>query len=211
MLFNSFTFFIFLPIVFSLYWLIASKGVNYRNYFLLISSYVFYGWWDYRFLSLIIFSSLVDYIIGRMMYSTSTKKTRLLLLLISIGTNLGLLCFFKYFNFFIESFSDMFSIFGISLNASTLRIILPVGISFYTFQTLSYTIDIYRKKLKPIQDPVTFFTFVSFFPQLVAGPIERAKNLLPQLTNTASFSFNMIKGGCQQIVWGLFKKISNCG
>ena len=176
MLFNSIEFAFFLPIVFILYWFFTNKSLKAQNFLLLIASYVFYGWWDYRFLSLIIFSSFVDYFIGVSLSKTDLPKKRKLLLWTSILVNLGFLGFFKYYNFFAESFADAFTIFGKQLDASRLNIILPVGISFYTFQTLSYTIDVYKRKLEPTNDIVAFFAFVSFFPQLVAGPIERATN-----------------------------------
>lgn len=207
MLFNSIQFAIFLPITFFLYWFVLKRNLNVQNLFLLIVSYVFYGWWDWRFLSLIIISSLVDYLVGLKIPSVSKQRHKTLLLLISLSVNLGLLGFFKYYNFFVESFIDAFSVFGIQLHSSTLSIILPVGISFYTFQTLSYTIDIYREKLKPTKNIITFFAFVAFFPQLVAGPIERAANLLPQLNKPRHFDYERAKDGLRQILWGLFKKV----
>jgi D-alanyl-lipoteichoic acid acyltransferase DltB (MBOAT superfamily) len=187
--------------------------VKNQNILLLLASYLFYAWWDWRFLGLIIFSSIIDYSIGRKLGNVNTKLNRRLLLWLSLGINLGLLGFFKYFNFFIDSFTDAFSLFGYAIHGSHLDIILPVGISFYTFQTLSYTIDVYRKDIEPTKDLVSFFTFVSFFPQLVAGPIERATNLLPQFYNKRSFTYENGRDGLRQILWGLFKKIviaDNC-
>ena len=182
MLFNSLDFFIFLPIVFLLYWFVTQKNLKAQNVLLLVASYVFYGWWDYRFLSLIAVSTVVDYYVGLNVNKATNKPAKTRWLWISILFNLGLLCFFKYFNFFIDSWIDLFSSFGYEIqNTWTLKIILPVGISFYTFQTMSYSIDIYRGKLKPTKDFVAFAAFVSFFPQLVAGPIERASHLLPQI------------------------------
>ena len=184
-----------------------------QNTFLLASSYVFYGWWDWRFLFLIIASSFVDYNIGLRLDATENSTTRKRLLWASIIFNLGLLGIFKYYNFFVDSFIDLFSNFGIELNAYTLSIILPVGISFYTFQTMSYTIDIYRKQLTPTKNIISFFAFVSFFPQLVAGPIERAKHLLPQFETERHFSKEKSIDGLRQILWGLFKKVviaDNC-
>ncbi|TYC15655.1 hypothetical protein ES677_04755 [Bizionia gelidisalsuginis] len=156
-----------------MYWLVASK-ITLRNLFIIIVSYLFYGWWDWRFLLLIAFSSLVDFVIGQYIFKTEDKKKRKSLLGIGLLVNLGFLAYFKYANFFIDSFIQSFSLFGKELEPTTLNIILPVGISFYTFQTLSYTIDIYRKQLEPTKNALAFFAFVSFFPQLVAGPIERA-------------------------------------
>ena len=207
MLFNSFTFVIFLPTVFLLYWFVFNKNLKLQNFFLLIVSYIFYGWWDWRFLSLIFISSMVDYIVGLSIYKTDDSSKRKRLLLISMFVNLGFLGFFKYYNFFADSLIDLFSNFSISLHPRTLNIILPVGISFYTFQTMSYTLDIYRKKMEPTNDIIAFFAFVSFFPQLVAGPIERAKNLLPQFMKKRKFDYETATDGLRQILWGLLKKI----
>ena len=213
MLFNSIEFAIFLPIVFLLYWFVVAKNLKLQNGLLLLVSYVFYGWWDWRFLSLIAFSSFVDYLVGVGLGRQENTNKRKLLLLTSIVVNLGFLGFFKYYNFFAESFVDAFSLFGQKLSVSRIKVILPVGISFYTFQTLSYSIDIYKKKLAPAKDMVSFFAFVSFFPQLVAGPIERATNLLPQFYKKRKFDYNSAVDGTRQILWGLFKKIviaDNC-
>ncbi len=213
MLFNSIEFLVFLPVVFLIYWLILHKKRNLQNVFLLIASYVFYGWWDWRFLSLIFLSSLIDYIVGLQLYKHKSTRIRRILLILSIGFNIGMLGFFKYFNFFIDSFSTAFTFLGIEISTRTLNLVLPVGISFYTFQTLSYSIDIYRYKMTPTRDIVSFFAYVSFFPQLVAGPIERARNLLPQFLNNRELDFNKAKDGLRQILWGLFKKIviaDNC-
>lgn len=213
MLFNSIEFAIFLPIVFILYWFVTNKSLKIQNLLLLAASYVFYGWWDYRFLSLIVFSSMIDYSIGLQMFKTDAKNKRKLLLFASLFVNLGLLGFFKYYNFFIDSFVDAFTFFGHSINPNRLNVILPVGISFYTFQTLSYSIDIYRGKLEPTKDVIAFFSFVSFFPQLVAGPIERASNLLPQFYKKRVFDYKKASDGMRQILWGLFKKVviaDNC-
>ncbi|WP_179319867.1 MBOAT family O-acyltransferase [Winogradskyella helgolandensis] len=213
MLFNSIEFFLFLPIVFALYWLIGSKRIKSQNLLIAISSYVFYGWWDWRFLFLILFSSVVDYTMGLLLNSTKDESRRKLYLWISICVNLGFLGFFKYYNFFIDSLVDSFTFFGTKLSINTLNIILPVGISFYTFQTLSYTIDVYRKKLEPTKDFIGFMAFVSFFPQLVAGPIERATNLLPQFHKKREFIYSNAVDGLRQVLWGLFKKVviaDNC-
>ncbi|WP_442264572.1 MBOAT family O-acyltransferase [Tenacibaculum sp. ZS6-P6] len=213
MLFNSIEFAIYLPIVFILYWFVINRNLKLQNSLLVIASYVFYGWWDWRFLSLIFFSSCVDYFIGIGFSNTKNKRKRKFLLWISIFINLGFLGFFKYFNFFIESFAETFTMLGKPIEVNRLNIILPVGISFYTFQTLSYSIDIYRKKLKPTKDIISFFAFVSFFPQLVAGPIEKATNLLPQFYKKRIFKYDLAVDGMRQILWGLFKKIviaDNC-
>jgi len=213
MLFNSIDFAIFLPIVFILYWIIGKYSLRYQNLFILAASYLFYGWWDYRFLGLIFISSLVDFIVGIKLGKATDNITRRLLLATSISVNIGFLAFFKYYNFFLCSFTDAFTFLGNSFDHSRLSIILPVGISFYTFQTLSYTIDIYRNKINPTKDVIAFFGFVSFFPQLVAGPIERASNLLPQFLNTRKFDYHKAVDGLRQILWGLFKKIviaDNC-
>ena len=207
MLFNSLDFAIFLPIVFALYWLVNVRSLKVQNFLILASSYFFYGWWDVKFLSLILFSTLVDYFIGLKMANETDKSHRKLFLFFSLAINLGLLSYFKYSNFFIESFVDAFNLMGAKIQTSTLQIILPVGISFYTFQTLSYSIDIYRNQLKPTRDLLAFAAFVSFFPQLVAGPIERASNLLPQFFQKRKFNYNLAVNGCKQILWGLFKKV----
>lgn len=213
MLFNSIEFAIFLPIVFLLYWFISNRYTKLQNSLLVLASYIFYGWWDWRFLSLIIFSSCIDYFVGIALSKTDKQHKRKLLLLTSIFINLGFLGFFKYFNFFIESFANAFTLFGSPIQATRLNIILPVGISFYTFQTLSYSIDVYKQKLKPTTDIISFFAFVSFFPQLVAGPIERATNLLPQFYKKRTFEYSKAFEGLHQILWGLFKKViiaDNC-
>lgn len=213
MFFNSLDFAIFLPIVFTIYWFVLNKNLRAQNLLIVFASYVFYGWWDWRFLSLILFSTLVDFFVGLSIQRTNLPKKRKVLLCISILVNLGLLGFFKYFNFFIENFTSVFSVFGYTISNTSLNIILPVGISFYTFQTLSYTIDVYRKQLKPTNDFVAFAAFVSFFPQLVAGPIERAKNLLPQFYEKRNFNYAAAVDGMRQILWGLFKKMviaDNC-
>ncbi len=207
MLFNSVEFSFFLPIVFFFYWIVAKGNLKLQNLILLCSSYFFYGWWDWRFLFLMFFSSIVDYTIGLKLENTESQKKRRFLLYASIFVNIGLLGFFKYYNFFIESFQNAFQLFGSSFDASPLDIVLPVGISFYTFQTMSYTIDIYNKKLVPTRDPINFFVYVSFFPQLVAGPIERASNLIPQFSKEKSFDNSAAISGFNQIIWGLFKKI----
>jgi len=213
MLFNSIDFAIFLPIVFILYWYVAHKNLKWQNFLIVAASYLFYGWWDWRFLSLIIFSTAVDYLIGRSLEKEEHQSKRKVLLWISILVNLGFLGFFKYYNFFLDNFVTVFSLFGQTINPQGLNIILPVGISFYTFQTLSYTIDVYRKKLEPTKDFIAFSAFVSFFPQLVAGPIERASNLLPQFYKKRNFEYHKAVDGLMQILWGLFKKVviaDNC-
>ena len=207
MLFNSIDFAVFLPIVFLLYWLLANKSLKLQNALIVLASYLFYGWWDWRFLSLILFSTLVDYTIGRKLKSEKNQTKRKILLWISIFVNLGFLGFFKYANFFLDNFTAAFSFFGSEIATHSLDIILPVGISFYTFQTLSYTIDVYKQKLEPTNDFIVFSAFVSFFPQLVAGPIERATNLLPQFYKKRTFELSKAVDGMRQILWGLFKKI----
>jgi alginate O-acetyltransferase complex protein AlgI len=256
MLFNSFSFLVFLPVVFLLYWFVFKKNLNLQNAFLLVASYAFYGWWDWRFLGLIFASSAVDYYCGIKLSTVDSRLStavsgsfkndklkrgplntdlptkqlssvdrglltkikslltgRKLYLTISIAFNLGLLGFFKYFNFFIESATDFSNLLGFQAHTSTLSLILPVGISFYTFQTMSYTIDVYRGKMNATKDPIAFFTYVAFFPQLVAGPIERASNLLPQFFKKRVFHYQQGADGMKLILWGLFKKMviaDNC-
>jgi alginate O-acetyltransferase complex protein AlgI len=213
MLFNSIDFAIFLPIVFILYWFATNKNLKLQNFLIVASSYLFYGWWDWRFLSLILFSTIVDYSVGLGLLKQENQTKRKILLWTSILVNLGFLGFFKYYNFFLDNFITAFSFFGTELNANSLNIILPVGISFYTFQTLSYSIDVYKRKLEPTKDFIAFSAFVSFFPQLVAGPIERATHLLPQFYKKRTFDYSKAVDGMRQILWGLFKKIviaDNC-
>jgi D-alanyl-lipoteichoic acid acyltransferase DltB (MBOAT superfamily) len=213
MLFNSIDFAIFLPIVFILYWFGTKNNLKLQNFLVVVASYVFYGWWDWRFLSLILFSTLVDYTVGLKLKTQDNQTKRRLLLWTSILVNLGFLGFFKYYNFFLDNFITAFSFLGTEIKANSLNIILPVGISFYTFQTLSYSIDVYRRKLEPTNDFIAFSAFVSFFPQLVAGPIERASNLLPQFYEKRTFDYSKAVDGMRQILWGLFKKIviaDNC-
>lgn len=208
MLFNSLEFLLFLPTVFILYWFVTNRNLKLQNLLILVASYVFYGWWDWRFLSLIAFSTAVDYFAGLRIYNADKKSTRRLWLWISMICNLGLLGFFKYYNFFVQSWIDAFASIGYdNMHASTLKIILPVGISFYTFQTMSYSLDIYKKNLEPTKDFIGFAAFVSFFPQLVAGPIERATNLLPQILNKRKFDYKRAVQGMRLILWGLFKKV----
>lgn len=207
MLFNSFAFSIFLPAVFAVYWLIPRDRLKAQNVFILVASYFFYGWWDWRFLTLLCFSSAVDYLAGLGLLRTNNPAARKALLAASLVANLGLLGFFKYYNFFSESFVQLLQRFGIEASVDVLNIVLPAGISFYTFQALSYTIDVYRGELRATEDPIAFLAFVSLFPQLVAGPIERATSLLPQVERVRTFDFEQARDGMRQILWGLFKKI----
>lgn len=213
MLFNSLDFAVFLPVVFLLYWFVARKKLTYQNLLVVAASYVFYGWWDYRFLSLIIFSTVLDYSLALRLKKTNKTSQRKLLLWSSVLVNLGFLGIFKYYNFFVDNFITAFTLLGSPIQANTLNIILPVGISFYTFQTLSYTIDVYRRKLEPTTNFIAFSAFVCFFPQLVAGPIERATNFLPQFYKKRIFSNNLATDGLRQMLWGFFKKMviaDNC-
>lgn len=212
MLFNSIDFLIFLPTVFVMYWFVL-KPIKLQNILILVSSYIFYGWWDWRFLSLIFLSTFVDYAIGLKLSKTEDKNRRKQLLWMSLLFNLGMLGFFKYYNFFIDNWVEVWAGLGLTMHRSSLNIILPVGISFYTFQTLSYTIDVYRKKIDATNNFIAFASFVSFFPQLVAGPIERASNLLPQFFKKRQFDYDLAVSGMKLILWGLFKKVviaDNC-
>lgn len=213
MFFNSIDFALFLPIVFLLYWFVINKNLQYQNLLLVAASFIFYGWWDWRFLFLIVFSTFVDFSIGIALSKQESPFKRKVLLWVSILVNLGFLAFFKYYNFFLDNFIAAFSFFGTNIQASSLSIVLPVGISFYTFQTLSYTIDVYRRQLEPSKDLIGFAAFVCFFPQLVAGPIERATNLLPQFFQKRIFDYEKAVDGLRQILWGLVKKVviaDNC-
>ena len=221
MIFNSLTFIVFFLLVFGLYWFFFSKNSHLQNAFLIVASYVFYGWMDWRFLLLLSFTIVSSFLIGNGIYklkqqgetleneikSACLRKAKLLSAL-NIVLNVGILFFFKYCNFFIESFVDAFSIFGIDLQIAPLRLILPIGISFYTFQALTYTIDIYRGKITPTKDALAFVAFVSFFPQLLSGPIGRAQSLIPQFEKKRVFNYNDAVDSVRQMLWGFFKKVA---
>lgn len=217
MLFNSFEFFVFLPVFFLLYWWVfdflikeAKHQLLFQNLLVVAASYLFYGWWDWRFLILIAFTSLCSFLSGIAIDKSSTKQLKTFWMVLNVVINLSILGVYKYYDFFVSSLASAFNI-----NAEThlLHLVLPVGISFYTFQALSYSIDVYRKKMEPTRDIVSFFAFLSFFPQLVAGPIERATNLLPQFLKKRSFNYTKAVDGLRQILWGMFKKVvvaDNC-
>ena len=217
MLFNSIQFALFLPIVFLLYWFVFDRFISnskhqlrLQNAFVVVASYVFYGWWDWRFLLLIAFTSFCSWGSGLLIGKVETKQKAKTWMWLNIVLNLGILALFKYYDFFVTEFAQLFHI---STDGLLLKVILPVGISFYTFQALSYSIDVCRGKIEPTKDIVAFFAFISFFPQLVAGPIERATNLLPQFLKKREFNNNIAIDGMRQILWGLFKKIvvaDNC-
>lgn len=212
MVFNSLEYLLFLPIVFLIYWLVC-KSVKSRNILIVVASYIFYGWWSWRFLVIIFITTAFSYIIGLCIENSSKKSLRLSLLYINILVNLGILFTYKYFNFFADSFARLLEIFDFSADSVSLNLVLPVGISFYTFQALSYTIDIYRREIPATYDIAAFFSFISFFPQLVAGPIERATNLLPQFLERHTFNYSQSIEGMKLILWGLFKKVlvaDNC-
>ena len=207
MSFPSLAFWVFLPVVLVLFHGPFRHRLRGQNALLLAASYVFYGWWDWRFLSLIVLSTATDYALGRVLERTEDASRRHWALAVSLAVNLGLLGFFKYAGFFIDSWVDAWASVGVTMHRPSLEIVLPVGISFYTFQTLSYTIDVYRKQLKASQDWLEFAAYVSFFPQLVAGPIERASRLLPQLQRKRKVTEAAVLIGCRMIAWGLFKKV----
>ena len=213
MLFNSISFAIFLPIVFSLYWFMTNKNLKLQNLLLLVASYYFYACWDWHFMFLLMFSTFLDYYTGLKIEESKNQNLRKFWLWLSVGTNLGFLGFFKYYNFFAESFAEMLQNFGLQVNPWTLKVILPVGISFYTFHGLSCVLDIYFKRINAERNFVDYAVFVSFFPLLVAGPIERATHLLPQIKVKREFSYEKAVDGMRQILWGLFKKMviaDNC-
>jgi alginate O-acetyltransferase complex protein AlgI len=213
MLFNSIDFAIFLPIIFILYWFATKGSLRLQNILLLVSSYFFYACWDWQFLFLLIFSTLLDYYTGIKIHKATNQRNKLFWLWLSIGINLGFLGVFKYYNFFAESFADGLTLLGLNSNLGSIQIILPVGISFYTFHGLSYVIDIYKNRIKPERNFIDYSVFVSFFPLLVAGPIERATHLLPQILKKRDFNYYKAVDGLRQILWGLFKKIviaDNC-
>lgn len=204
MIFNSFEFALFFPLVLVIYWLLPPRP---QNVFLLLASYVFYGFWDWRFLSLIVLSTVVDYWVARRVDASNNPFSRRRWLVVSLVTNLGLLAVFKYFNFFVDSFASLLDVFGMQANLPVLQIILPVGISFYTFQTLSYTIDVYRGNNKPVRNLTDFAVYVAYFPQLVAGPIERSTSLIPQIANPRRLDLQLLKSGLWLMLLGFFKKV----
>ena len=209
MLFNSLQFAVFLPLVFLLYWFVFDRLIRrsrhqlkLQNAFVVVASYVFYGWWDWRFLLLIAFTSSCSWGSGLLIGKAASEKGSKAWMWLNIVLNLGILAVFKYYDFFVAEFARLFHI---STEGLLLKVILPVGISFYTFQALGYSIDVYRKKMEPTKDIVAFFAFLSFFPQLGAGPIERATNLLPQFLKKREFDYDTAVDGVRQILWGLFK------
>jgi len=213
MLFNSLSFLLFLPIVFTLYWWVNKKGLQLQNFLLLVASYFFYACWDWRFLFLLLFSTALDYFTGIQMAEAKNEGNKKFWFWLSIIVNLGFLGFFKYYNFFADSFAELISGLGFQANFWTLQVILPVGISFYTFHGLSYVIDIYKGRIEPERNVITYSLFVAYFPLLVAGPIERATHLLPQIKNRRFFDYTKAVDGVHQIIWGLFKKVviaDNC-
>ncbi len=206
MLFNSFEFLLFLPIVFILYWFVFNKSLKWQNALVLIASYFFYGWWSWKFMGLLMLSTLLDYLYGFWVASSKRKKAKLFLWL-SIINNLGILGIFKYYNFFALQFQKGFEILGLHTHAVLLNVALPIGISFYTFHGMSYVFDIYRGNQKPVKSFIDYAVFVSFFPLLVAGPIERASHLLPQVQKRRDFNYTQAVEGCRLILWGMFKKV----
>lgn len=213
MFFNSIEYAFFLPIVFILYWFVFKKSYKIQNLLLVASSYFFYACWDWRFLFLLAFSTILDFVSGLKIEKTHSRINKKIWLILSVGINLGFLGIFKYYNFFVESFAELLATIGITAHTSTLNIILPVGISFYTFHGLSYVFDIYNNKIKPCHSWINYSLFVSFFPLLVAGPIERATHLLPQVEKPRTFNYSKSIDGLRQILWGLFKKVviaDNC-
>lgn len=213
MLFNSLNFALFLPIVFILYWVLSKKSLLIQNSLVLLASYFFYACWDYRFLFLLIFTTVLDYFSGIKIAESTSIRNKKICFWFSIIINLSFLGFFKYYNFFADSFEQALSLIGFKADFWTLKVILPVGISFYTFHGLSYVIDIYNERIKPERNVINYSVFVCFFPLLVAGPIERASHLIPQIVKKRSFDYSKAVDGLRQMLWGLFKKIviaDNC-
>ena len=204
---TSFNYLLFLPMVFLLYWIVFSRNKTLQNAFLLVASLVFYALWDYRFLALLLTTAGTTFLIGRWIAAAQEKKNRKALLLLSLVINLGILGYFKYFGFFVDSFADFMSLFGLHIGTSTLKIILPVGISFYTFAALSYCIDVYQQKIEPTDDWLAYFAFVTFFPSLLSGPISRATIQLPQYFTRRLFSYDKAAAGIKAILWGVFVKL----
>jgi alginate O-acetyltransferase complex protein AlgI len=207
MTFTTITFLVFIILFFSIYWILARGNRNWRNAFMILGGYLFYGWWDWRFLLLLVFSSTIDFCSGLLIDGAKTKSGKKTFLWLSLGVNICLLGFFKYCDFFITSANDLIRLFGYEGSLKTLEIILPVGLSFYTFQSMSYALDVYKGKLTPTRNILDFFAFVSFFPQLVSGPIERAVHMLPQFASAKKFDYTQAVSGLRMIIWGLFKKM----
>ncbi len=205
--FNSLAFLIFLPLFFAAYWSLRRLHYRWQNLLLVLGGYLFYAWWDWRFVPLLAGISLVDYLVGRGLAKTEAPGGRKLLLAASLLVNLGALFVFKYFDFFVSGFADILRLFGLRANPAVLRFILPIGLAFYTLKTLSYTLDVYRRKLEPTRDPIAYLAFVSFFPHLLAGPIERAKHFLPQLESRRTFDADEAADGLRQMLWGFAKKV----
>ena len=213
MVFNSLPFTVFFLVFFVLYWLVFQRNLKAQNLLILTGSYFFYAWWDWRFLSLLIGVSVLNYLLGIYIPKAGSDAKRRLLLYIGLIQGIGGLVFFKYFNFFITSFVDAFQTININLDYHTLKIILPLGISFYTFRTMSYLLDVNKGKIEPTTDWIVFFSYVSFFPSLISGPIDRGTLLIPQLEKRREFKYDQAVDGFRQILWGLFKKIvvaDNC-
>ena len=207
MSFTSLQFLLFLPLVFALYWAMQ-RSLCWQNVLLVVASYVFYGWWDWRFLGLIGLTTAVSFASGLLLeHCEGRERQRRIVTISSVLFNLGILVLFKYYNFFADNFSALLQAFGLHADLPTLRLILPVGISFYTFQALSYTIDVHRRQLSATHDVLAFFAYIAFFPQLVAGPIERATHLLPQMLRARSFKYNEVVDGLRQMLWGFCKKM----
>lgn len=212
MQFNSVEFLLFLPIVYLFYWYLLRSSLRWQNVFVIVASYVFYGWWNWTLLGLIVFTSFLGWGGGLLTERVDQKKAKVLVGL-NVAINLAILAVFKYYNFFVENLVALGVSIGVNINITTLNLLLPVGISFYTFQTLSYVIDVYRGQIRATRDVVAFFAYVSFFPQLVAGPIERATNLLPQFLQSRRFDYEKSVDGLRQILWGMCKKViiaDNC-
>jgi len=213
MQFNSIDFAIFLPIIYFLYWFVFNKSLRIQNLFLLVASYFFYAWWDWRFLFLLIGITIVDFFTATQIYKSDSVKTQRFFLSISLLVNLGFLFFFKYYDFFVQNFVAGFSLLGIKFNISTLNILLPLGLSFYVFQSLGYVFDVYLGKIEPTKNIIIYAAFLSFFPKLVMGPIEKPGSILPQFSSERKFDYDKTVDGLRQILWGLFKKIviaDNC-
>ena len=206
MQFDTYIYALFLPVVFLIYWWLR-KRLTWQNAFLLAASYVFYGWWDWRFLGLILITTLTTFFTALPIGGNSRRAVRRGFVAANVVVNLGILATFKYFNFFADALRDLLGALGLHADWPTLNILLPVGISFYTFQAISYTIDVYRGKTKATRQLLPFMTYIAFFPQLVAGPIERADHLMPQLTSPRRFDYGQAVTGMRQILWGLAKKV----
>lgn len=210
MTFQSLEYLIFLPVVFFLYWTVCRTNRTLQNGLIVVSSLVFYGWWDWRFLGLLFVTVISTFLTGWCLGKTDNQQKRKTLLVGAIVLNVGILFYYKYFNFFVQAFVDAFSLLGTEMSVSTLKVLLPVGISFYTFTALSYSIDVYQRKVEPTKDILSYMAYVMFFPSILSGPISRAQKQLPQYYKTRKFDYDIVVSGCKDFLMGGGNEIMSC-